>query len=453
MSRFKVSGNLYVSQWGGSDANAGTDPTLPKASIAGTSAVAGATLVIGAGVYKENTFGSATRVVIGDGKVIINGLSAGIGLGTGSSWKNIWFKNVTALGHGNAVDGNNNNIYENVIGFNSPGANPGIYRSIVLENATPLTSPGNFTLINCLIFNSLTVQVATGTTTLQACYVSKNAIIPVSNTSTFPVNSFDNNCINGKVSRNGIVYELKLNWDGSARADADPGVLDLIDVFPAVYTRGNFACVDPQFLDVYSKTVLPTSVLLKRAQNGFYIGAVVPAKIIRLDEPTFQFTYTNINTTNPLAVSTSAGQPFGQVRMTGKVSDTPVSFSVFSLRTILAFWKGAAGGTAENNNVPDAVRLLGLPAGSIDKPRRLTYQMRTSLSTTANQASADSVWDNDGAGIAGVYLIHEDGTVPQHAPSGGVTYGNGDPRAIGAPLSSFNFCSIDIIVTLDQERV
>lgn len=452
MSRFKISGNWYVSEWGGNDANAGTDPTLPKASISSVPNTNGV-VVVGTGVYKGNTFGTATKTIIGDGKVIIDALNGALGLGNTSGWKNVWIKNATSIGHGSAVEGSSNNIYENVIGFNSPSNRAGIYRSIILEHSTPLTSPGSFTFVNCLIFNNVSVLAVTGDVALVGCFVSKNVIIPVANASVFGANVFDNSCVNGKISRNGILYELKQNWDGTTRADADPAVLDIITVFPAVYTRGNFACVDPEFLDIYSKSVLPSSPLLKRAQGSVYVGAVVPAKIIRLDEPTFQFTFTNINTTNPLAVSTSAGQPFGQIRITGKLSDTPVSFSIFSLRTILAFWKGAAGGTSENNNVPDAVRLLGLPSGSIDKPRRLTYLMRTSLSPTANQSSPDSVWENDGAGVAGTYLLMEDGTVPQHAPFGGITYGNGDPRAIGAPLSSFNFCSVDIIVVLDQERV
>jgi hypothetical protein len=453
MSRFKIPGNAYASEWGGNNANAGTDPTLPKLTIAGLSALGGVN-VIGSGVYRENNFGGLAKTMQGDGRVIIDGLNGSLGLAGGSVWKNIWFKNVSSLGHSNAQNANVDNIYENVQGHLSPNNTFAANRSIFLPSANPLNTVGlGATVYNCIVLNPIVITNTIYSLGWSGAFFSKNVILPTGNTETFAAaNNFDNACINGQISRNGILYESKRNWDGSVRTDADAGVLDIITVFPAFYTRGNFSCLDPEFLDIYSKTVKPTSPLLKRAFLGFFIGAVKPATIFRLDNTDFQFVYTNMNTANPLAVSTLAGQAFGQIRMTGKVSITPITFGVLSLRTILAFWKGAAAGTAENNNVPDAVRLLGLPAGSIDKPRRLTYFMRTSLNPNANQASLDSAWDNDGAG-AGTYLLHEDSTVPQHAPFGGTVYGNGDPRAIGSPLSNFNLCAVDIIVVLDQQRV
>lgn len=451
MARFKVSGNLYVSQWGGLNANAGTDPNLPKETIASGASVAGTVLVIGAGVYKENNFGAVAKNMIGDGKVIIDGLNGNLGMNNTTSWKNIWFKNITSLGHTNSANFNTDNIYENVLGHNSPGNTWRCDRCIIAPSSGTLTTISSSIFQSCIIIGAINLPAVTNNV-WSGSFISKNVIFTVLATETFAIANFRDACVNGKISRNGILYELKQNWDGSARADADAGVLDLITVYPNVYVNGNFACVDPEFVDIYSKTVLPTSPLLKRAFGGYYVGAVRAAQIIRLDNPNFEFAYTGIDTTNPLAVATSAGQPYGQIRITGKISDFPSTFSVFSLRTILSFWKGAAGGTVENNNVPDAVRLLGLAAGDIDKPRRLTYLMRTSLSTAANQASADAIWDNDGAGVAGDYLLMEDGTIPTHAAFGGSVYGNGDPRAIGAPLSAFNFCSIDVIVILDQER-
>lgn len=451
MARFKVSGNYYVSQWGGNDANAGTDPDLPKASIASSPNVVGVH-VIGSGVYKGNTLTTVSKAFIGDGRVIIDGLGGNLsGSNNGCSWKNIWLRNCSNISQTNIPESTTDCIFEQILGNASPGNAPSVSRCVFLPSANPWTSPGGFSLFNCLIFNQINVVVTTNAG-INGSFIAKNVITTWTATYVPGTAAFDNNCVNGIISRNGINYELKQLSDGSARPDADGSILDIVTVFPAVYTRGNFACVDPEFIDIYSKTVLPTSPLLKRTSGGYFIGAVRPAQIVRLDDAGFQFTYTNINLTNPLAVGTNIGQPYGRVRITGKLSDTPTSFGKFSLRTVLAFNKNDAGGSVGNNNVPDAVRLLGLLPGNIDKPRRLTYLMRTSLSTTASQASPDSVWDNDGA-LVGDYLLHEDNTVPQHAPFGGNIYGNGDPRGIGATLSNFNFCSVDIIVILDQERV
>ncbi|MFN3758428.1 MAG: hypothetical protein ACK4SF_04355 [Algoriphagus aquaeductus] len=445
--RFKLSGNWYVSEWGGNNANAGTDPLLPKATIANVPNSNGV-VVIGAGVYKENAFGSAIKTMQGDGLVIIDGLGGSLGLANTSVWKNIWIKNASNLGHLLNASANTDNIYENVAAVTAQNNFFAASRSIFLPSTVKLTN-GFITTISCIILEQFNMSQTSNVWT--GCFIAKNITWVVSATETFAAGNFDNACINGKISRNGILYESKKLWDGSARPDADPGILDIIDVFPNFYARGNFACVDPEFLDLFSKIVKPTSPLLKRSHGGYFVGAVRPGKFVPITDPAFQVTFTRMNTSNPDSAVVSAGQNDGTVRMTGRISESLVSSRFLGVRSILQFWKGAAGGTGENNNVPDAVKLLGLLPAEIDRPRRLTYLMRTSLDPNANQSSPDSIWDNNGA-TAGQYLLFEINTAPAHVGSPSGTLGNGDPRATGGAESPFNFRSVDIIFLLDNDR-
>jgi hypothetical protein len=449
--RFKNSGIYYISEWGGNDANAGTDPLLPRATLTALPGVSG-TVVIGAGVYKGSVGGGLVRTLQGDGgMVILDGLGGNISVSNTSIFRNLWLRNFASVSHGAAAPGSYDNIYENIVITAAPGNSPFFYRSIFLPHATPTTSPAFQGYWNCIILNGIN-STSSLNHRIVASYVAKNITVPFTPGHTFPASTFDNNCFNGKISISGIVYELKQLFDGSARPDADPGILDLVTVFPAVYTRGNFACVDPEFLDLFSKVVKPTSPLLKRSSDGYFIGAVRPGKFIPITDPSFQVTFTRMNTGNPDSAVVSAGQNDGTVRMTGKISESLVSSRYLGVRSILQFWKGAAGGTSENNNVPDAVKLLGLLPAEIDRPRRLTYLMRTSLDPNANQSSPDSIWDNDGA-TSGQYLLFEINTAPAHIGSPSGTRGNGDPRATGGVESPFNFRSVDIIFLLDNARV
>ncbi|GHB44298.1 hypothetical protein [Mongoliitalea lutea] len=451
MSRFKISGNWYVSEWGGDNANAGTDPNLPKRTIANVPNTNGI-VVIGSGVYKENNFGGATKTIIGDGTVIIDGLGGNLGLSNQSQWKNIWFKNVQNLGHSAANGGNENNIYENVSLHNSPGNLFFSYRSIFLPSTIKLATLSSTQLYNCIVLEQI-IMPSVNNNTWSGSFISKNVIWNVSPTETFfNVALFSHGCVNGIISRNGLNYEAKRLFDGSNRPDADPNILDIIDVYPNFYNNGNFACVDPEFLDLHNKIVKPTSPLLRRSANGFFIGGVRAGKIIELTDPNFQFAYTRIDTTNPNSVSVQSGQLDGEIRITGRISDSVVSSRLLVLKTLLNFLRTQTAPTAENNNVPDAVKQLGLLATEIDRPRRLTYWMRTSLDPNANQGSPIEIWDNDG-GPAGAWLLMEVNTEPRKVFANGLILGNGDPRGGGQIGSAFNFRSIDLRIVLDQNRI
>lgn len=447
--RFKVSGTDYVSEWGGSAANDGTNPLTPYASPADINvALANRIVVLGTGVYR-GIFPNVFRTYRGDGRAVVDFLGGGSTSTLAIQMENCIIRNGLPLRHLNPASGWIRNIYENC---EFSGGTNTLLNSILKPklSGTPVNVGTHFYSTSSIILASVT-GASLGNVILGS-FISKDCIIPWGAAQALGAGQFANNCFNGILSRNGINYELKQLFDGSPRPDANPAIADLSTIFAGVYTSGNFACVDPEFLDLESRIVKPTSPLLRRSQSGEFVGSVKPGKFVPITDPSFQVTFTRMNTSNPEAAIVSAGQNDGTVRMTGRISESLVSSRFFGVRSIMEYRKSAAAGSVENNNVPDAVKLLGLLPAEIDKPRRLTYLMRTSLDPNANQSSPDAIWDNNGA-TAGEYLLFEANTAPAHigGPSG--TRGNGDPRATGGTETPFNFRSVDIIFLLDNARV
>jgi hypothetical protein len=455
-ARFKKSGTYYVSQWGGSSLNAGT----AEAPFAHPNDLATATvssIVLGTGVYKGgiSALASGQRILIGDGDVIVD-LQGGNLITppySGLYTENIHFRNVNALGSTVNVAIYRNNIYENVSSFY--GNYSMEHRNCVFfPNLNPinLTGPGFGALFyNCMLMCSMSPSSLGA---LIGNYIPRGVVLSFNSLTNWNNSTLvRNNCINGQISILGTIYESKLNADGTPRSDANPAYLDLATLNPNFYTTaGNYSCEDDdvEILDLKNRCVSPSSHLLKKYDGGF-VGGVRPAKFISLSDPQFQVTYTRIDTTNPTSVVVQEGEFDGTVRMTGKISNSLVSSTFFAIRSIMQYWNGVNAPNVENNNVPDAVKTLNLLASEIDKPRRLTYLMRTSQDATANQASSSAIWDNDG-GTPGEYLLFEANTVPAHI--GGVfgTLGNGDPRVTGGLETPFNFRAVDIIFMLDNNR-
>lgn len=440
--RFKKLGVFYISEWGGSSGNPGT-AELPFATLANVTANNQNT-VIGTGVYDGSS--ATAKKWFGDGLVIIR---ANPNLQTHTNYyENCYLKNGT----GTQLIGTTflDCILENFTNISS-GSNCIIERCIIKDNFV-ITLGVNHAWSR--VHNSIILCDLGGYTNFQfqGNYVAKNVKVMM--------NGFadsNGNCINGKIIQRstGLLFEIKTYWDGTPRPDADPEVGDITSIDSTfLTTRQNFACREEEvgFIDVLNKIVSPDSKLLRNSYMGPFVGAVRPGKLISLDDNNFQVSFTRIDTSNPLSVRVASGQLDGEIRITGKISDSIVSSTFLGLRTILQYFKGAAGGSTENNNVPDGVKQLGLLASEIDKPRRLTYFMRTSLDPNANQSSPANIWDND-IGQAGTWYLMEVNTSPGLIGTGAGAFGNGDPRATGGVESPINFRSIDIRVVLDNARV
>lgn len=440
--RFKKEGTFYVSEWGGDSLNDGSAETpFAHPSDVTTSNV---WTVLGTGVYKNQA--STSRRWQGDGNVKLIA-SPALTLHTNQ------FKNIHLIGASSTQQISTYYTECIIEDFTSIGYGSSclMHRCVIKGSFQINGSPSNNVwnqIHNCIILCDLG-----GSTNyqFQGNYLAKGCNFTIA-----AVTDSYGNCINGTLTNRatGLVYEFKTYYDGVPRPDANPAYGDVLDIWPNITsTFQNFACREEEvkFLDVNNKLVEPDSMLLSNAYMGHFIGAVKPAKFIPITDSNFQVTFTRMDTTNPDSVVVSSGELDGTVRMTGKISNSLVSSSLLVLRSILQFWKGATAGTSENNNVPDAVKTLGLLASEIDKPRRLTYLMRTSQDANANQASPVAIWDNDSA-PEGEYLLFEANTIPAHIGSVYGTLGNGDPRATGGTESSFNFRSVDIIFMLDNDR-
>lgn len=447
MSQFRQAGNFYVSQWNGDDLNAGTDPLLPKASISGlpNSSNVSVLAVIGPGHYIES-WGFTQKRLIADGKVIIDGAGTG-SYGANSNYiTGVHFKNFVNAGANSFNNYINDCVFENCITVSHTLAG---FRNVFLTdtNLNWFSTQGSLKHA-ILIGKQLNTQYFP---LVSYSFVGINSrICLVVNTSQI------NNCINGAIIIGGVTYESKKLIDGTARTDANPAIPDVIAAFPNFYTQGNFSCTDPKFIDVISRTVAADSPLLLKADINGFIGGVKVGKKIDLDESGFNITKTGIDDSNPNFWKIASGVTFAKIRITGKVSDSLISAQVLEIRIPFNFNGFAIGGSANNNNVPDAWNSRTTPDAKGTRPNRLTFEVRSSrLANPVRDNSLD--WDNDSTNspsTSGQYYLMEYGSPMLHHVVAGVAYGNADANAINAAVKlPFNYRSLDIIITLTNIRV
>lgn len=440
MSQFRKTGDYYISQWNGDDLNAGTDPTLPKKN---PSAITVTTLtIIGSGQYTRPTPVNETRSFEGDGKVLMKEYNSG-NVGT-KTLKNLHFKDSTSPAVLNSTDC----IYENG-NYQCRGAK---IRDLICGTCQ-IYSSSTGTMKNCFIDTTAT-PTNIHTTPLTYCYISKQSKYHFPT----PLTGHQNNMINGLIALSespSTYYESKKLIDGSPRPDANPLIPDIIDVWPDFYTQGNFSG-DALIIDLYSKTVDPSSDLLKKSSVDGYIGGVKVGKKINLDEAGFTITKTGIDDSNPNFWKIATGFDFAKVRITGKVSDSLISAQTLDIRIPFNFDGDQAGNTTFNNNVPDAWNSRVTPDTKGEMPNRLTFEVRSSLLTNPIRDNAGD-WDNDNLNsptIAGQYYLMEYGEPMKHHVIAAVAYGNADANAINAAVKiPFNYRSLDIIITITNNRI
>lgn len=136
MANYKKTGDLYVGKHG-SDANPGTNPDLPKLTIAGAIAVAvaGNDIIIGDGLYEESNLDLRTTAcnLIGDGVVFLEGDGSNIGVLAGVGAIAI-LEDLIFINYLEAVQGGSQDLrdveFENVIIINSSITNFGSQSSL-----------------------------------------------------------------------------------------------------------------------------------------------------------------------------------------------------------------------------------------------------------------------------------------------------------------------------------
>lgn len=465
MSQFKKTGAFFCSTFGGSALNAGT--ALAPYAHPTTAPSSTTNRVVCSGSFKGGWAG--TRVIVADGPCVIDLLGSTVTMDTdkfspevGSNPERdfIHVKNGALTG----ASGYKNVVLENVsqIHINANNGSFLAQRMIYLPNSFNLiTQVCSFlSLQNSLVFENVLFSNISFSGRITRCYLDKDKYFEfqyLTVPTTAQWNSFGPiYCIlNGRIVVNGVNYELKRLKDGTTRPDANPDYTDFLVIYPNVYTTGNYAG-DMKFINILKRKVHPDSDVFHNAINfdtSFgWIGGVSIGRYVKPDDANFQYSYSsNIDSSNPLSLKTAVGQPFGKIRITGKVSNNLITGMTIDFSSILKYDATILGGVPNNNNVPDASREMGLTLGDF-RPRRFTFKARFSSSLTANQASPDSVWDNDQKVGAGNWMLFEFNKALILNLKGGVHYGNADYRGFVADsIVNFQFRSIDIEVILDQE--
>lgn len=456
MSEFKLTGDLYVSEWNGDSLNDGsaltpyahTDDALDSDSI----------IIIGSGNYNGASLNRCKKW--GDGEVVLNLLGNpyyGYGYNNNTSAspsaKNLNIRNCSLwypdYGSSNRVTYFMDSIIEletyevgyrgyiSVIRciFKALGS------SMVSKNSTK-SNQSPFRFYNCIFLCDFSFVATYGNagSYLHNCYIPKTVTVEwyiIHVTSIFQ----RNNLINGKILYQGIIYELKQLIDGSPRPDADPLIPDFIDVYPDIYNYGNFASVNTKIIDIENRVVEPDSDLLKKGDGNGYIGGVHPARNITVNSVSSDVTVETlrIDTTNPSDFIIDAAEDDGEITITWK-TDTITEVQAIFLDALLAFDGSVAGGTVGNNNVPDIFPTSYSPTTNPGMtPNRLTYQLRTSQSIS--KPTTEAGWDNDSSTLgttAGAWYVHEWNLKPTIHASLGNYYGNGNPESIGISGNGIN---------------
>lgn len=455
----QLGGAYYISEWNGDPLNPGTD-TLPYLHPADLGAVSIATQgIIGAGYYLGTWLGQ--RNLIADGIVFIN-LLEGITPNV-CFFKDIIFLEVGMLGTSSTSSWRAENC---VFIFKTSGG-------IIKKRTGSLFHIGNWFVGR---ITNLQGNLSSQTNWTNCSLINNGSIIDDGGGGAFVVDRFNynfiskettlvilagtlnymKNCmVNGKIQNGsgGTIYESKQLIDGSPRPDADPLVEDIATLtgWSDFYTNGNFSG-DAKIIDIYSRTVDPTSDLLKKQNANGFIGGARPGKFVKFDSEDFIVSLTNIDTSNPNFIKVAGGSTFGQIRISGKVSDDLVTSDQVFPRTNFAFASKEAADSTYNNNVPDAYHTLATPDEKGFNPNRLTFEVRSSVLADANR-SVSSDWDNGSAGIPGRYYLMEFGQPMIHHIIASVAYGNADLNALSSVLKvPFSYRSLDMIITLSNDR-
>lgn len=465
MSEFKITGDLFVSEWNGASINPGTDisPYVhPADAISSTTNI----IVVGTGYY----FGVWTgyRRLWGDGKVIIDCNGGHMSGGAGNTVINPTHKNVKIIrcsnlfGLGTGQDAALDSCF---LEFDtvSTGYRVGgiflkcIFKAYTVEEITrPLLSGSDntFNLSNCIFLSNVYLPHQRFGGTYDCCYLPKGVRLRLSSNLTTWQNHL--NCLyNGFLQYLGVDYELKKLHDGSPRPDADPLIPDFVDVFPTIYSQGNFAG-EAKIIDVENKIAEPDSALFRRSNSYGSIGGFFPGKYIQKDDsdPNVEITTSQIDTSDPSNWTIGSGYDEGYIYITFKLSDNLVQVPKINPDTLFAFDASEVGGSIGNNNAPDYFPTLYTPLSQVGlKPNRLTYGLRTSIRT--DKPTSESHWDNDNLAIStdiARYYVQEWSTQPKIANVLGVTYGTGNPESIGAIQNSINARWCQVAIRLTNKR-
>ncbi len=416
-NNFKITtGNRYFSK-AGHDSAAGT-AAEPRKTISLAGMTNGQIAVVGAGDYP--TFGTVTASVSlqGDGKAIVRG-------GSFSNTQDFagWPVDIELIGcswtksAGAFITRPLRSIIRNstFIVRVLAGCSDGLFINSTITIGS--TSATQDCLINTSIFRTCTITIgSTVATANPATLVNSD----VDETSVIVITSgrgatLARNNIRGIVRVDGVDYELKRDKAGNT-INPNPSIADLVTAtgFSAIYTNGNFS-QDPRYIDAATENfcLQSDSPNIRAANNGISnIGghfARVATSVNNTDNGNAAgvkvLPSAEINTTIPTAYVLNSGETQGFVDYVFRTNGFVLG--IIDINTLFAFDSDFAGGTVQNNNVPDS------------QPLTSSYAKRTQ--TNANTGNTTTIQVPTSAGVLITDTIRVNGqvrTITTITPSG-----------------------------------
>lgn len=384
-NNFRITGDFYVSK-AGSDSNDGLTPNTPKATIAAglnLITVAGKRLVIGVGTYEEaiNRNVTVAVTILADGNVTIKGDGTNGCVLTGMSGNvfNITFSNY------NNFNTNNGLVFNNCT-----------FRDISTSNQIAGTFSGckiiNFTNSGATFPNTtscIIINCTWNTGTIVNSYVNEFSQLYINTTTA------------GSSDYNNILGTIKVGSAGTFQTLADHKTS-----FPGL-NQHSFA-LQPLFNDVSKEdfTLQATSPHIAATSTGSNIGSTNVGKPFYTSvAPEWQTAngaiWENIVLSGTdLVINT--GSTSGRVTSAPMlISNNPVIINSINYCGLLLFNKSKAGGTATNQNVPDATVYPASDTSGGGNPDRLVIEMRWSNQNSMPVNSTD--WINGGLLTAGAF--------------------------------------------------
>lgn len=422
---FQTTGTYYVSK-AGSDSNAGTSPDAPKLTIQAMITAApvdntSRTIVIGTGYYVEAiTIGARNLAIVADGFVVIDLGAGSYSINNTSSLTGVVLINGTFTKAGTA----SNSVTNCLINCNRAGSTSAVisYNSCVLLNSVDSSTSGSNSFNRCTFINSST-NINTTTITNSIATSGSNLIVSASTTAAnFNYNCLYNNGIRVNTSAtatsgviqdvNGNYYDLSLASGGIGTSLLPYGRAECAFVYfylaqhktayPALNV--NSFSADPLFNNAtysdfslkYNSPCLKSgsgavNIGSKNANISFYAG---------VDFSSVDSIYTNVSGTTDLVISSGTSCTIETKWMPyspGVLKAIGIPVYVGSIKHN----KSASGGSANNNNVPDAEVFTNNTSVQGGNPDRLVIELAWYTGSGTPTVLSDA--DNGGFATAGTY--------------------------------------------------
>ena len=436
-NNFRLTGNAYVSK-AGSDPNDGLTKDTPKASIGGAFAVINTgNLVIGSGTYEESLQLKGGVTYLADGNVKLKGSGSNnlTNSGVNATLSNLTVENylsitVAAIRFTNclvlntagvtAINAGNNGVHNNTIFYNCNfQAGNTVFTNCIFINCNVYGAQ----FINCY-FNAYSTYRATSTANQDynniMCRMFNNAGAAYANLAAYqadPANTgLNGNSINQQPKfNNSEKLDFTLQYD-SPHIGAGQGATN---IGGTSYAKPFVANVSPQW-NVNTGAIISSS------------DGATPDLVL-----------------NGTDYQIAPGKTKGTITSAPiRLSDNPVIISQLMYNGFMLYNKSLPGGSATNQNVPDANVFPNAGGVAGANPDRLSMELR--WTTDDIQPASETDWLNQYTTAAGAFIKVEINRQPFVDALG---YGNGSASFNAGANYQISAIWIQLRITLTNEYV